>query len=466
MAASSLASRGRQLFEEAGQMGIPTGPQATQGAYGTCALFAMTEVVQEQLQLRYGIVLDVTRARNYLEENMRMHDLDRTPAGASAGRVAKALSGRVSLIPASHDGCRFEICVQTTKHSSFEELVSHVRANRGDSCAYVAISTRRPGHGSHAVAAYNGYTARDGSDVVVCRNSWRAQRHWDVTEANYVSHHTVRVQISTWMPGRRAYRDFTPRDTDRYRASAMARHSNIVVSGAAKASVNGIYHPTSEIHNGKVLFRKVEGMNMCLRFVIYRRSSYWAVSSSPPSEANGKCWVRSIGDATDVDDPADPALVEEGWGVYKDNVPERRAAIVLRTGLRQISLKEGGESRVADMSQSTQDRVFGLYEPTGEQHNGKMLYGKVGDPSTCLRFAIYRGSSYWAVSSSPPSEANGMCWVRSIGDATDVDDPALVTKGWGRFRDNALRLRAAIVVSDVLKRTTAARRGGRQRGGG
>ena len=83
-------------------MGIPTGPQATQGAYGTCALFAMTEVVQEQLQLRYGIVLDVTRARNYLEENMRMHDLDRTPAGASAGRVAKALSGRVSLIPASH----------------------------------------------------------------------------------------------------------------------------------------------------------------------------------------------------------------------------------------------------------------------------------------------------------------------------------------------------------------------------
>ena len=55
--------------------------------------------------------------------------------------------------------------------------------------------------------------------------------------------------------------------------------------------------------------------------------------------------------------------------------------------------------------------------------------------------------------------------MRSIGDATDVDDPALVTKGWGRFRDNALRLRAAIVVSDVLEEDDCCAEGGEAKGG-
>ena len=94
----------------------------------------------------------------------------------------------------------------------------------------------------------------------------------------------------------------------------MVRSGLRKVSGGSDV-VNGVYEPTEETHNGKVLYRKIEGVvpkksdGIYLRFVRYGGTTYWAVSGKKSSrehrgglaggrrtgslsEANGLCFIR------------------------------------------------------------------------------------------------------------------------------------------------------------------------------
>ena len=105
---------------------------ADQGKYGTCALHAFTDVVQEQVQLRYGVTLDVRHARAILEGKLRM-DLGE---GATARKVACAINDdEFYFKPWSHDGFWVGVKVVTMDSMRYEDLVKHVKANVGDSCA-------------------------------------------------------------------------------------------------------------------------------------------------------------------------------------------------------------------------------------------------------------------------------------------------------------------------------------------
>ena len=68
--------------------------------------------------------------------------------------------------------------------------------------------------------------------------------------------------------------------------------------------------------------------------------------------------------------------------------------------------------------------INGVYEPTGEEHNGKTLLGKVGDPGWWLRCTP---DGDWTVSRTASKEANdniGQCSSAAIGLA----HPTLATE--------------------------------------
>ena len=207
-ASSTAAPSAITLDEE-----IPTGGNATQGPFGTCSIYALTDVVQEQAQLRYGITIDSNQARVMLEQKTNMHNLANYNYGSTAASVAKHMCNMPFIVD-SQRGCTCGLLVETSHYkNSFQDLLAHVQSNRGDSCAYVAIRTARGG--GHAVAAYNCYTQDNGTQVVVCRNSHRNKRHIDVTAANYKSHDTVRVKMNFWRVGENSPKK-TPTETPRY----------------------------------------------------------------------------------------------------------------------------------------------------------------------------------------------------------------------------------------------------------
>ena len=68
--------------------------------------------------------------------------------------------------------------------------------------------------------------------------------------------------------------------------------------------------------------------------------------------------------------------------------------------------------------------INGVYEPTGEEHNGKTLLGKGGDPGWWLRCDTH---GFWVVSDTASKEANdnrGQCSSAESGLA----HPTLATE--------------------------------------
>jgi hypothetical protein len=188
-----------------------------QGQYGTCAIHAFVEVVQEQVQLKYDVTLNKANAIALLEDRLNMAN----GKGVDEKEVAAAINADGSngfrFKPWSHDGCwaHVKVMIKTTK--SYRALVKHVKANVGDSCAHVSISTGVGGPASHAVAAYHHY-GEENNVTVVARNSWRGQARYDVTKANYREHTTMTVEIVRWReegPDGTVDKDI-PAETQRY----------------------------------------------------------------------------------------------------------------------------------------------------------------------------------------------------------------------------------------------------------
>jgi hypothetical protein len=83
------------------------------------------------------------------------------------------------------------------------------------------------------------------------------------------------------------------------------------VTGRNTATVNGTYHPTDEIYNDRVLFRKEGDGDKWLRYVTQGGNNYWMVGDTSDKDAN-----KSVGWAHCVEkglhDPAEAAT----WEVY------------------------------------------------------------------------------------------------------------------------------------------------------
>jgi hypothetical protein len=187
-----------------------------QGQYGTCAIHAFIDVVQEQVQLRYGVTLDTPNAIAKLEW------LNAEGKGVDEKEVADAINADgFKFKPWSHDGYWFRVKVTIKTLENYLALVEHVKANVGDSCAHVCIKTDEARHASHAVAAYNHY-GEENNVTVVARNSWRGQAHYDVTDDNYVDHTTMTVEIVQWTKDDGNVDKKIPAETPRYTSTLAA----------------------------------------------------------------------------------------------------------------------------------------------------------------------------------------------------------------------------------------------------
>ena len=71
--------------------------------------------------------------------------------------------------------------------------------------------------------------------------------------------------------------------------------------------VNGVFDLTTELHNGRVLFRKRGDASVCLRFA---KNNMWMVSPVSDKEANNNVGYARAGSSADHLPPL------SGWGVW------------------------------------------------------------------------------------------------------------------------------------------------------
>jgi hypothetical protein len=95
--------------------------------------------------------------------------------------------------------------------------------------------------------------------------------------------------------------------------------------------VNGVYDLTTELHNGRVLFRKRGRNDLCLRFT---KAGNWRVSPVSDKDANNnRGYAKSIGCGQDQHLP--PA---SGWGVWdgKEFAADEGISVTLSDALKSM----------------------------------------------------------------------------------------------------------------------------------
>jgi hypothetical protein len=111
----------------------------------------------------------------------------------------------------------------------------------------------------------------------------------------------------------------------------------VSISGATKGLggnpplVNGVYDLTTELHNGRVLFRKRGDDSLCLRFT---KDGNWRVSDVSDKDANNTMgYAKSLGSGQDQHLP--PA---SGWGVWdgKEFAADEGISVTLSDALKSM----------------------------------------------------------------------------------------------------------------------------------
>ena len=182
--------------------------------------------------------------------------------------------------------------------------------------------------------------------------------------------------------------------------------SSVVIGGATgtnASSVNGIYEPTSEVYNGKLLFKKREMSDIWLRFEESTR--FWMVSSTTDKDAKNDVGFCHSSDK-DLDDPK-LALV---WKVLNGSSQRTRPTSSVLNSLWKVwngsSFEGEGDVKCVELLSSVvirgaagknASKVNGIYEPTSEVYNGKLLFKKRDMKDLWLRFEA--STSSWMVSS-------------------------------------------------------------------
>ena len=182
-------------------------------------------------------------------------------------------------------------------------------------------------------------------------------------------------------------------------------------TGQDAATVNGTYHPTDEIYNGRVLFRKGGGGGQWLRYLTDQDRNYWMVSPTANKDANDDIgWAHCI--ETGLYDPAKAAT----WTVYDGGEWGAQPAVTCIHQPPPPCIIAGATGQDAAT-------VNGTYHPTDEIYNGRVLFRKGGGGGQWLRYLTDQDRNYWMVSPTANKDANDdIGWAHCI--ETGLYDPA------------------------------------------
>ena len=137
-------------------------------------------------------------------------------------------------------------------------------------------------------------------------------------------------------------------------------------TGPKAASVNGVFEPTGEVYNGKVLFAKRGDADKWLRFVA--STGKWTVSPTKDKDENStNGWCFSAGPEKGH---ANPVCVTQ-WRVYTGSVVEDQASATCVEFVPPVVISGALGPNAAS--------VNGVFEPTGEVYNGKVELKSVGE---------------------------------------------------------------------------------------
>jgi hypothetical protein len=284
--------------------------------------------------------------------------------------------------------------------------------------------------------------------------------------------------------GKKSKIQFKPGETN---VKCVELLSSVVIGGATGTNagkVNGIYEPTVELYDGKLLFQKRGMKDHWLHFDA--STGFWIVSSTAGKDAknNLRWWPLSYSTDRDVQDPkravAWRILNGSAWedqggvkcaeilsSVHDFDVCETSATVtsvdlktaILRALFIHARFGEGEYSNYKNTSLRTVNvvlpdsckssrfedqcnvkciellssvviggatgtnaaKVNGIYEPTVELYDGKLLFQKRGMKDHWLHFDASTG--FWIVSSTAgkDSKNNLRCWCHSTD--RDLQDP-------------------------------------------
>ncbi len=282
--------------------------------------------------------------------------------------------------------------------------------------------------------------------------------------------------------GKKSKIQFKPGETN---VKCVELLSSVVIGGATgtnAAKVNGIYEPTVEVHNGKLLFQKRGMKDHWLHFDA--STGFWIVSTTAGKDAknNLRWWPLSYSTDRDLQDPKSAvawrilngSAWEDQGGVkcvelllsvhdfdvcetsttsvdlrtailralliharfgggefsnYK-NTSLRTVNVVLPDSCKSSRFEDQGNVKCIELLSSVviggatgtnAAKVNGIYEPTVEVYNGKLLFQKRGMKDHWLNFDASTG--FWIVSTTAGKDSkNGLrCWCHSTD--RDLQDP-------------------------------------------
>jgi hypothetical protein len=218
------------------------------------------------------------------------------------------------------------------------------------------------------------------------------------------------------------------------------------VVGKRADDLNGVYEPTGDLHNGKPLFRKRNdpgGTCEWLRFA----DGHWRFSDTACKDINNigaTCF--SLGEVHDL-----PTQVAK-WTIIENGAEKFGEAYA---PMKCIVAPD--KIIVGCVVGKRADDLNGVYEPTGDLHNGKPLFRKRNDPGgLCewLRFA----DGNWRFSDTACKDINNIgATCVSLGEVHDL--PTQVVKwtinGNGAEKFGEAYAPMKCIVHSVLDRPTA-----------
>ena len=180
--------------------------------------------------------------------------------------------------------------------------------------------------------------------------------------------------------------------------------------GPNAPKINGAYHPTASVYNGKVLYRKVAAPDIWLRYVPSADSvkQCWVVSDTQSKDANnGVGWCRC------VDKGLDSPLLAARWTILTDAGWELQPDVLALPWAPSVSF--------FNAPGPCAERLNGVYAPVERVYNGKTLYAKCGDEDTWLRYVTCDDWHCWVVSDTRDLEANNANgWCHCLDPGLDA----------------------------------------------
>merc|ERR1712232_1507619 len=168
---------------------------------------------------------------------------------------------------------------------------------------------------------------------------------------------------------------------------------------------NGVYEPTTQVYNGKVLFHKKDRTDVWLRYVTCDDYNNWMVSSTAEKDSK-----KATGNAHCVEKHLTDPSAAKRWKVFNssDNTWQEQHALVALRLLPPIQIR-GCVGVYAGT-------VNGIFEPVHVAYNNRLLFRKKDRTDVWLRYVTFNDYDNWMVSCTVDKDSNN-----SIGYAYCVE---------------------------------------------